>query len=449
MKTKTSNHKIRWVMFMLLLPLFSIAQQNSKQLTLSEAIQLTLQHNQLLQMDKAKIDAAIARVKQAEEKKLPELSASTSFLLLNQPGLDLKIATGNGQSPPSTGASLKVNTALIGMLNASVPIYAGGQIRYGIASAEYLAEAARLDATVNEQAVIQNSIAAYINLYKAAQTVKLIEENLKEEQQRVKDFSNLEKNGLLARNDLMRASLQASNVELALLEAQNNLKDATINMCLMLGLPENTELHIDSSAFEQTPTIGKLSAWEDSALLHRNELAAYSMRQQAIKAGMQAVKGSQLPSVAATGGYISAQLQNIATISHALNVGVGVKYNIGSLWKTKAKLNELQANQQELQAATSLMQDKIRLEVNKSYEAVLLMQKKTEVYDKAIEQATENYRITQNKYNNGLATLSDLMDADVNLLRARLNKVNAKADVILAYANLLKATGTLQPAFGK
>lgn len=448
MNPKTSNHNILWVLLMLL-PVLSIAQQNSKQLTLSEAIQMTLQHNQLLQMDKAKIDAAIARVQQAEEKKLPELSASTSFLLLNQPGLDLKIATGNGQPPPSTKASLNVNTALIGMLNASVPIYAGGQIRYGIASAEYLVEAARLDATVNQQAVIQNSIAAYINLYKAAQTVKLIEENLKDEQQRVKDFTNLEKNGLLARNDLMRASLQASNVELALLEAQNNLKDASVNMCLMLGLPEQTELLVEAAAFEQTPTPGILSSWEDSAMLHRNELAAYGQRQQSIKAGMQAVKGSQLPSVAATGGYFSAHLQNIATISHALNVGVGVKYNISSLWKTKARLNELQANQQELQAATSLMQDKIRLEVNKSYEAVLLMQKKTEVFDKAIEQATENYRITNNKYNNGLATLTDLLDADLSLLRARLNKVNAKADATLAYANLLKAAGSLQPGFGK
>jgi hypothetical protein len=78
MNPKTSNHNILWVLLMLL-PVLSIAQQNSKQLTLSEAIQMTLQHNQLLLMDKAKIDAAIARVQQAEEKKLPELSASTSF----------------------------------------------------------------------------------------------------------------------------------------------------------------------------------------------------------------------------------------------------------------------------------------------------------------------------------------------------------------------------------
>ncbi len=70
MNPKTSNHNILWVLLMLL-PVLSIAQQTSKQLTLSEAIQMTLQHNQLLQMDKAKIDAAIARVQQAEEKKLP------------------------------------------------------------------------------------------------------------------------------------------------------------------------------------------------------------------------------------------------------------------------------------------------------------------------------------------------------------------------------------------
>jgi outer membrane protein TolC len=48
-------------------------------------------------------------------------------------------------------------------------------------------------------------------------------------------------------------------------------------------------------------------------------------------------------------------------------------------------------------------------------------QKKMQVYQKAIDQATENYRITKNKYDNSLATTTDLLDANVAQLLARLN----------------------------
>jgi len=65
------------------------------------------------------------------------------------------------------------------------------------------------------------------------------------------------------------------------------------------------------------------------------------------------------------------------------------------------------------------------------------------VYEKAVEQATENYRITKNKYDNALATTTELLDADVAVLQTKLSVTNAKADSFLAYNKLLQVTGTI------
>jgi len=60
-----------------------------------------------------------------------------------------------------------------------------------------------------------------------------------------------------------------------------------------------------------------------------------------------------------------------------------------------------------------------------------------------VAQATENYRVINNKYKNALATTTELLDADAALLQARLNYTNAQSDAIVAYQKLLQAAGTL------
>ena len=87
--------------------------------------------------------------------------------------------------------------------------------------------------------------------------------------------------------------------------------------------------------------------------------------------------------------------------------------------------------------------DQVKLQVNRDFENFLLSQKKTEVYQKAVAQATENYRITKNKYDNNLVNTTELLDANVSLLQSKINLAVAKADVLLAYSKLLETTGIL------
>jgi outer membrane protein TolC len=167
------------------------------------------------------------------------------------------------------------------------------------------------------------------------------------------------------------------------------------------------------------------------------------LRKQAADLGVKATKAEQYPSIALTGGYIAADVPKVLTITNAANIGVGVSYNIGTLWKNKAKVEEAEARSRELTATQELLDNGIRLQVNKAYLNWLSSQKKIEVYAKAVEQADENYRIVNNKYNNGLATVADLVDADIAQLQSHLNYSFSKADAVVVYNQLLLAAGIL------
>ena len=90
-----------------------------------------------------------------------------------------------------------------------------------------------------------------------------------------------------------------------------------------------------------------------------------------------------------------------------------------------------------------MMDDNIRMQINKSYLSLTSNRKKIEVYAKAVTQAEENYRIVKNKFNNALATTTDLLDADVAQLQARLSYTLARADAFVAYNKLLQTAGIL------
>jgi outer membrane protein len=414
--------------------------QESRTITLKEAVDLTLANNKALKIDSSKIIEAATAIIEAREKRLPDagITGAGLFLPVN-PGVDLKTGGGNNSNanPP------RVSEAFYGIASVSLPVYTAGKLKYGIESAKFLEQAVRLDADNDRSMVILNSINACINLYKAYQAIALVKENLEQSQQRVKDLSNLEKNGLLARNDLLKAELQTSNMELSLLDAQSNYKIACVNMNLMMGLPEQTELIPDRSGLALPTSIKTLEEYEQDALKERKDVAAFSFRKKAATLGIKNARSNYYPNIALTGGYIAADIPKLLTITNAVNIGIGIKYDLSSLWKTKTKIQQAQLKLDQLQISESILDDNIRLQINQAYQAYLVSEKKIEVYERAVDQATENYRITKNKYDNALATTTELLDADVALFQTRLSVTNAKADSFLAYNKLLQIAGLL------
>lgn len=427
-----------------ILPLVS-KSQDVKTLTLKETIDLTIQNSNILKAATARNDEAAAQLRQAMDNRLPNGSVSGTYMYLANPHIAVKTNafTGNSDSTGGKNSLPHINQAMYGSVNLSLPIYTGGRIKYGIESAKYLQQATMLDAENNKEAVILNAINAYINLYKAAVTVNVVKENLKQSQQQDSVFSRLEQNGLLARNDLLKSELHTSNVELSLLDAQSNLKTATINMDLMIGYPETSVLETDSTGFDKNLSVKTIDDYEQLALNSRKDIMALSFRKKAATSRISLAKADLYPSIALTGGYLAADIPHIITITNAANIGVGLQYNLSSLWKSKAKIAQAKSRVTEIMANEAELADQVKLQVNQDFENFLLSQKKTEVYRKAVAQAEENYRITKNKYDNNLVNTTELLDANVSLLQSKINLAVAKADVILAYSKLLETTGTL------
>ncbi len=435
------KHKLFFIIAGIISVQTLIAQQ-SRTITLKEAIDLTLAYSKTLQSDKTKIEAATLAVKEAYEKKLPEAGVTASYLYLPfQPNINLQAGSDTGNR---TGSTPKVNQVIYGAASVSVPIYTGGRLKYGIESAKYLEEAIKLDAEINRDQVVLNVVYACINLFKAYTAIGLVKENLAQSLQRVKDFTNLEKNGLLPRNDLMKAELQSSNIELALLDAESNYKIASVNMNLMMGLAEQTDLIPDRSGLALPTSVKTLAEYEAEALQNRKDIGALQFRKKAAGVEINTVKSNYYPSIAFTGGYIAAAIPGFVTITNAVNIGLGIKYDLSSLWKTNTKIQQAQIKVKQLQLNEEQLNDNIRQQINQAYQAYLVSVKKIEVYEKSVLQATENYRVTKNKYDNSLATTTELLDADVALLQTKLSVTNSKADSFLAYNKLLQLTGSLQ-----
>ncbi|SFH77403.1 TolC family protein [Halpernia frigidisoli] len=424
--------------FTLFLGFSFLNAQETKMLTLDEAIEMGIKNSKNLKIDQAKISQATADLLEAKNRKLPDFNLSGSYLRLTNANVDLKFL-----NPTSGNKTPSPSSALIGQANLSLPLYAGGRIKYGIQSAEYLMEASKLKNENNQQAVTYNIAQAYNNLFKANQAIKVLEENLSASAKRDETFLKLENNGLLARNDRLKANLQTSNIELQLLEAQNNYSIATINMDLLIGLKENTILQVDPNYISEQKDLNFVDYYLTQAQQNRKDLQSLAMQRKAAELGTKSAKAEYLPSIALTGGYVAADVPKVLTVYNAVNVGLGIKYNLGNLWKKNSGYIKSQAIEEELAANNELLDDQIKLEVSRDYQNLNFSNQKIKVYQKAQEQAAENFRITKNKYDNGLSNITDLLDADAANTSAEVNIVNAQADAALAYRKLLQTSGIL------
>jgi outer membrane protein len=200
------------------------------------------------------------------------------------------------------------------------------------------------------------------------------------------------------------------------------------------------------------PSQDKLISVEEmiqSAFQYRSDMASAKLRKKAAGVGIKSAKSELYPSLSLTGGYIAAHIPNLLTVTNALNAGIGVQYNLSSLWKNGSKVEQAKAREIQAQANEGLISDAIKLQVHQAYLDYTLSIKKIDTYKNAVAQAEENYKIIKNKYDNALATTTDLLEADVAQLQSRLNYAFSQADASAAYSRLLKSAGMLSAQIKK
>lgn len=417
----------------------SINAQERTSLTLDEAIHLAWTKSNEVSLANSKVNSSKYELQSKKNHQYPDLKLSGQYQNFLDPKVDIKFGEGGTLFPTR-------NQLMIGQLSASLPVFAGFKTQNNIKISENLYQAEAASAMQTKEEIAMRVVNYYASLYKAQKTLELLKDNQKQAEQRVVDFIELEKNGIIPRNDLLKSQLQVSKIQLSIDEMNNNLNVVNYYLVSLLKLPTETKLKINESDFTNFQ-MDNVPTDEKPALENRKDLEAVRFQEKASEAGIKMARGAYYPSVSLIGGYASLGLQNVITIQNAINFGVGVSYDLSGILKNGSSVKIAESKSQEAQNYKEILTDNIKVQVKKAIEDYDLALKQNEVYLEASAQSSENYRIVKDKYDNGLSNTNDLLEADVEQLSSKINNALARANIIQKYYELLSATGQLSQTF--
>ncbi|APA00154.1 MULTISPECIES: TolC family protein [Flavobacterium] len=427
----------------LFLGISSTEAQQRKSLSLNDAVHLAWEKSNEVNLANAKVATKKHELQSVKNNLYPDLKASAQYQRLTKASVNIK---SNSSDSESANKAPNVDQLVLGQINATLPIFSGFKLKNSIKVSDNLYQAETANALQTKEETAMKVINYYAALYKAQKTVELLNENYKSAEQRVKDFTELEKNEIVPKNDLLKTQLQLSKVQLSLDQAKSNLSVINYELTNFLKLDPKTAIEIKESDFYNFET-NNIPIDENPALENRKDLEAIRLQEKASQANIKVAKSGYYPSLSLIGGYTTLDLKNVVTIQNAMNFGVGISYNLSGIFKNATEVKVAKSQAEELQASEMMLTDYIKIEVQKAIEDYDLAMKQKNVYAQAVEQATENYRILKDKYDNGLADTNDLLEADVEQLSAKINNTVAKADVTQKYYRLLAATGQLNQTF--
>ncbi|MFA3783577.1 TolC family protein [Melioribacteraceae bacterium 4301-Me] len=421
----------------------SLTAQNHKILTLKESLILGIENSKELKIARSKINALEAKVSEVNSQLLPQIKFQASYQRLSSiPPFEVSV--------PFLPLPIQISPTILDNFNLKLslqqPLFTGFRLwsLKSIAENNYKAETYDYQKEINEVALkIQT---AFWNYYKAKQLKRLIEENLKQTQRHLDDTKNYLANQLATKNDVLKLEVLYSNIKLQLIEAENNIDITRSSFNKILGLPLEVETDINVETIDTSFISYKLDELINRSKEKRNELKSLQYQVNASNKAIVSANSGWYPSIYLMGNYYYSKpnprifpAQN--KFKDTWDVGVILQWDIWN-WGYTSSL-AAQAEEQKIQAQTALSQlkDAVELEVYQAYLSYNKAAEKIKVSRITVEQADENYKTIQEKYNQQLATSTDLIDAEVSLLQAKTNLTTSLVDFQLAKVVLLKAVG--------
>ena len=303
---------------------------------------------------------------------------------------------------------------------------------------------------LNEQLVRQEVIFSakqgYFSLLKAQKLLTVSQLSVTQVEAHQTVAQNYYQVGMIPLNDLLKTQVELANAEQNLIIAQNSLEIAQANLNLILRKDINGLIEIVDIQ-DYTPFKEDIDYCLHAAKQHRLEMKIADLDVQMKEKEVQIAKKDYFPSV-----NLRASLYQTGT-DWDVNGGLGVSdpnsWDVTAVaswnfWEwgrsyqgVKAKLHSL--NQSRLKRDD--IADKIRLEVKQAYLRTKEGEKYILTVGKAIEQAKENFRISEEQYKEQMATSTDVLDAQTLLSRTMTHYYNALYDFKISKASLYKAMG--------
>lgn len=431
-------------------------------MTLTTLYNLADQQSQKVRVSEVALRAADEGVAAAKSALLPSVDLNlqgsytgNAFMLsrgFSTNGTTDYIVPGVGTVPVANGKQDTPHWGNSFTAQVSQVVYAGGAICSGIRMAELDKEMAELDVEKNRQEVRFLLTGYYLDLCKLENQMEVVRQNIALTQKEIEQMKARRGEGTVLQNDITRYEFQLQSLELTL----TKLKDAStvINHQLVTTLhlpgqtvivPDKNELDTEINALS---TIAAQETWQQTAadnnLGIRQATVATNLAEQKVKQ----VKAESLLSVAvvAENQLYGPYTQDLIPKDCNVNVwfvGIGVKFSLGSLWKNKHNIRKARIEHRQSQEALALAHEEVENGVQANYTNLLTSYTEVKTQKKQVELANQNYSVVQNRYQNELALLTDMVDASNMKLSAEMALVNARIGMLYNFYKLKYVTNTL------
>lgn len=413
----------------------------SRTMGIEEMFRLADENSKSIQTYRTGKEVADENLKAAKAQRLPDISASLSGSYWGNGKLwDRDFSNATKIDMPHWGNNFA--------LEAQQVVYAGGAISSGIELAELEKQLAEMDWQKNRQDIRFLLVGHYLNLYKLHNQIEVLHKNLELTDQLIANMQARLEEGTALENDITRYELQRETLRLQLAKVEDACKIANHQLVITLHLPEGTVVQPDTTLNDsQIQTLSEAN-WQELAAQNNLNL---QQAETGIKVNRQRVKmerSERLPKISLVAaehldGPITIEVPVLNNNFNYWYVGVGVKYNISSLFKNNRKLKAARLNVRKAQETYELAQEQTNHAVQESYVNFLTSFTDLRTQQKSVELADQNYSVTSNRYQNDLALLTDMLDASNMKLSADLGLVNARINVIYNYYKMKYITHTL------
>lgn len=415
--------------------------QSGRMYTLDEVFRTAEANSARLKPSLAAEIAARRDIETAKAARLPELSASLS-LGFNGNGFTTARDFSDYQKAPIPHLNNVVGVAV------TQPVYAGGAITANIELETLKSTAARFATELNRDNIRLNLTGFYLDIYKFSNLRKVVCENIANAEQVLKDMRHRYDQGMILLNDITRYELLLSDMNLQLVKIDNMLSILNNSLVQTAGYPEGTVIVPDSTLLDRSLSILSETEWQSSASANSPALKLADRSVAINRTAERLIKADFLPKVGlhAEWNLNGPILTEVPPINRNLSywfVGVGVSYNLSSLWHANRKLSAGRARTRQAVRELEATRTQLEMDVRADYIKYLESYQELKTRDKGVELAVRNYNTISTRYNEGMALITDQVDAANARLEAEQNLANARINIIYSYYKLLFTTGEI------
>ena len=419
----------------------SLADAQQQTLTIDQLFKTIEDNNASLRTQKSGVEAADLGIESAKSKRLPDVDASLSVSYIGNVLLtDRDFTDVHGLHSPHFGNNFS--------LQAQQVVYAGGAINAGIKLAELGKQQAETGVRLTRQQVRFVALGQYLDLYKIDNQIQVYEKNIELTRQLIADIEAKQSQGMALKNDITRYELQMESLKLGLTALRNNRSILNHQLCNTLGMAQDIVITPDATVIDRIYAKDGEQYWQNRGTLNSPLLEQSANAIRIAEQKEKIAKSDMLPKVALVAadnfdGPITFELPPINKNLNVWYVGVGVKYNIGSLFKSNKRVRQAAVETRQAREAHAVQTEQLNNNVQAAYVQYQQTYVELATQQKSVELARQNYDVMNARYLSQLALVTDMVDASNLRLNAELKEVDARINIVYAYYRMKYVAGEI------